>query len=158
MVSQTSTKQRIKQLLAGHTTLTLATVSAAGRPQAAPLFFAETDDLALIFISEPKVRHSQNIVHNSRVAVTIYADGQQWQTIRGLQIEGICSSLSGQAAQTARGIYLRKFPFIQQNKVLLVMLNTVTFYQITPTWIRLIDNSQGFGHKEEIRLSTQAKD
>jgi len=55
MVSQTSTKQRIKQFLADHTTLTLATISADGHPQAAPLFFAETDDLSLIFISEQKV-------------------------------------------------------------------------------------------------------
>jgi uncharacterized protein YhbP (UPF0306 family) len=75
-----------------------------------------------------------------------------------LQIEGTCSPLSGQATKTAKQIYLQKFPFIRQNKLLLVMLNTVTFYQITPTWIRLIDNSRGFGHKEEIRLSSQAKD
>lgn len=157
-MSQNSTKQRIKQFLADHTTLTLATVSTDGHPQAAPLFFAETDELSLIFISEQKVRHSKNIDDNNIVAATIYADGQQWQSIRGLQIEGNCSPLSGQAAKTAKDIYLRKFPFIQQNKVLLIMLNTVTFYQITPTWIRLIDNSCGFGHKEEIRLSSQAKD
>jgi uncharacterized protein YhbP (UPF0306 family) len=157
-VSQQATRQRIKQFLADHTTLTLATVSADGRPQAAPLFFAETDDLALIFISEQKVRHSKNIAANNIVAATIYADGQQWQTIRGLQIEGTCSPLAGQAVKTARDIYLRKFPFIQQNKLLLVMLNTVAFYQITPGWIRLINNSQGFGHKEEIWLNVQAKD
>ena len=157
-MSQQATRQRIKQFLADHTTLTLATVSADGRPQAAPLFFAETDDLALIFISEQKVRHSKNIAANNIVAATIYADGQQWQTIRGLQIEGTCSPLAGQAVKTARDIYLRKFPFIQQNKLLLVMLNTVAFYQITPGWIRLINNSQGFGHKEEIWLNVQAKD
>jgi hypothetical protein len=157
-VSQQATRQRIKQFLADHTTLTLATVSADGRPQAAPLFFAETDDLALIFISEQKVRHSKNIAANNIVAATIYADGQQWQTIRGLQIEGTCSPLAGQAVKTARDIYLRKFPFIQQNKLLLVMLNTVAFYQITPGWIRLINNSQGFGHKEEIWLNVQSKD
>ena len=157
-MSQQATRQRIKQFLADHTTLTLATVSADGRPQAAPLFFAETDDLALIFISEQKVRHSKNIAANNIVAATIYADGQQWQTIRGLQIEGTCSPLAGQAVKTARDIYLRKFPFIQQNKLLLVMLNTVAFYQITPGWIRLINNSQGFGHKEEIWLNVQSKD
>ena len=26
------------------------------------------------------------------------------------------------------------------------------FYILRPTWIRLIDNSQGFGHKEELHL------
>jgi uncharacterized protein YhbP (UPF0306 family) len=24
------------------------------------------------------------------------------------------------------------------------------FYRISPKWIRLIDNSKGFGHKEEV--------
>ncbi|HXV41649.1 MAG TPA: pyridoxamine 5'-phosphate oxidase family protein, partial [Anaerolineae bacterium] len=76
---------RIKQFLAAHTTLTLATLAEDGRPQAAPLFYAETDDLSLIFISEQKVRHSQNVTRDSRIAATIYADGQQWQAIRGLQ-------------------------------------------------------------------------
>jgi uncharacterized protein YhbP (UPF0306 family) len=148
-----STEQRFKQFLAAHTTLTLATVAEDGRPQAAPLFYAEMDDLSLIFISERKVRHSQNITRDHRVAVTIYADGQQWQEIQGLQVEGTCLALSGQAARTARTIYLNKYPFIQQNGLLKLMLNAVIFYKITPTWIRLIDNSQRFGHKEEWRLS-----
>ncbi len=143
---------RLKQFLAAHTTLTLATLAEDGRPQAAPLFYAEMADLSLIFISEQKVRHSQNVARNSRVAATIYADGQQWQTIRGLQLEGICTALSGQAAEAARAVYLSKYPFIAGVAILAGMLQKVTFYQITPTWLRLIDNSQGFGHKEEWRL------
>ena len=146
-----STTPQIKQFLSGHTTLTLATVAEDGRPQAAPLFYAEMDDLSLIFISERKARHSQNVSRDNRVAATIYADGQQWQNIQGLQIEGICAGLAGQAARAARRVYLNKYPFIKQNKILWLMLNTITFYKITPTWMRLIDNSQGFGHKEEWR-------
>lgn len=145
-------KSRLKQFLAAHTTLTLATVAPDNRPQAAPVFFAETDELTLIFISEQKSRHSQNVKQNSRVAATIYADGQSWQSIQGIQLEGICTALSGNAAQTARTIYLAKYPFIAENKLLAVMLNLVTFYQIQPTWLRLIDNSRGFGHKEELTL------
>ncbi len=148
-----TTKQRIKQFLAEHTTLTLATVAEDGHPQAAPLFYAAMDDLSLIFISERKVRHSQNITREQRVAITRGADGQQWSEIRGVQLEGTCVVLAGQAARSARLVYLNKYPFIQKNKFLKLMLNTVTFYKIIPTWIRLIDNSQGFGHKEEWRLS-----
>jgi hypothetical protein len=140
---------RLKQFLAAHTTLTLATLAEDGRPQAAPLFYAEMDDLSLVFISESKVRHSQNIARDGRVAATIYADGQQWQTIRGLQLEGRCIALSGAAAAAARAAYLAKYPFILENSLLVGMLERVTFYQILPTWLRLIDNSRGFGHKEE---------
>lgn len=145
-------KTRIKQFLAGHTTLSLATATEDGQPQAAPLFFAEMDDLSLIFISEQKVRHSQNIARDGRVAAAIYADGQAWESIQGLQIEGVCRALSGPAAEAARSVYLAKYPFIEENKFLAGMLNKVTFYRIWPAWIRLIDNSQGFGHKEEINV------
>jgi uncharacterized protein len=107
------------------------------------------DDMSLIFISESKVRHSQNVAHDSRVAATVYADGQQWQTIRGLQLEGVCTPLSGEAAETAQTAYLAKYPFIAADPFLAGMLQKVTFYKILPTWLRLIDNSQGFGHKEE---------
>ena len=145
-------KLHIKEFLAAHTTLTLATIAADGRPQAASLFYAELEDLSLIFVSGRDVRHSQNISRDNRVAVTIYADGQQWQTSRGLQLEGSCVALSGVAAQKARQAYLEKFSFIKENKLLLAMLYTVIFYRIVPNWIRWIDNAQGFGHKEEVWL------
>ncbi|MEW5959348.1 MAG: pyridoxamine 5'-phosphate oxidase family protein [Chloroflexota bacterium] len=145
-------RTRLKQFLAEHTTLTLATVAEDGRPQAAPLFFAEMDDLSLVFISENKVRHSQNITRDRRIAAAIYADRQPWPSIRGLQLEGSCTKLSGAAAQAARQVYLTKYPFIGKNLLLAAMLDRVNFYKITPAWFRLIDNTQGFGHKEELRL------
>ncbi|GAB4425164.1 MAG: hypothetical protein Fur0044_23270 [Anaerolineae bacterium] len=143
---------RIKQFLAAHTTLTLATLAEDGRPQAAPLFYAELDDLSLVFISEQRVRHSQNVARDERVAAAIYADGQQWQSIRGVQLEGRCVALSGPIAEAARRAYLAKYPFIIENTGLTGMLERVTFYKITPVWLRLIDNSQSFGHKEEWRV------
>ena len=155
-MSLEQTKTRIKEFLAEHTTLTLATIAADGQPQAAPLFFAEMEDLSLVFISEQKVRHSQNIGQENRVAAAIYADGQQWQSIRGVQLEGTCTALSGDAAQQARTIYLTKYPFITENEFLARMLDKITFYKISPVWIRLIDNLQGFGYKEEIDLSSRA--
>jgi hypothetical protein len=152
MAAEGPLKARIQQFLADHTTLTLATVAGDGRPQAAPLFFAEMEDLSLVFISERKTRHSHNVGRDSRVAATIYADGQSWQSIQGIQLEGTCIPVTGPAAQTARSVYLAKYPFISRSKRLAMMLKLVTFYKITPTWIRLVDNAQGFGHKEEMLL------
>lgn len=154
MMSLEQTKSRIKAFLADHTTLTLATIAANGQPQAAPLFFAEMEDLSLVFISEQKVRHSQNIGAEHRVAAAVYADGQPWQSIRGIQLEGTCTALSGEDAQQARAAYLAKFTFIAESEFLTQMLDKATFYKILPAWVRLIDNSQGFGHKEEINFSS----
>ncbi|GIK42320.1 MAG: hypothetical protein BroJett011_61530 [Chloroflexota bacterium] len=142
-------RTRLKQFLAAHTTLTLATLAEDGRPQAAPLFYAEMDDLSLIFISERRVRHSQNVARDQRVAAAVYADGQQWQTIRGVQLEGVCTALAGQAARAAQAVYLAKYPFITTDLLLARLFQKVTFYKISPTWLRFIDNSRGFGYKEE---------
>ena len=97
----TAQMQRVKQFLAAHTTLTLATAAPNGGPQAAALFYAHEDDFGLIFISEKKARHSVNITRNPQVAVTIQADGQTWQTICGLQLEGTATALAGPAARAA---------------------------------------------------------
>jgi uncharacterized protein YhbP (UPF0306 family) len=147
------TEERIREFLANHTTMTLATVAEDGRPQAASLFYAEMEDLSLVYLSEKKVRHSQNLQRDARAAATVYADGQRWEEIQGLQIEGTCHSLAGQEAEAARAAYVKKFPFIQANVLIAAALKISTFYQLTPEWIRLTDNRQRFGHKEEWRRS-----
>lgn len=144
-------EKHIREFLASHTTMTLATVAEDCRPQAAALFYAELKDLSLVYISEKKVRHSQNLQRDARAAATVYADGQQWEGIQGLQIEGTCHSLAGREAEAARAAYVKKYPFIQSSLLLEAALRISTFYRLTPEWMRLTDNREGFGHKEEWR-------
>ncbi len=131
--------------LAAHNTLTLATVGEDGQPHAAALFYAYTPDLHLIFLSEPDTLHARYISEGAAVAVTIQADGQAWQRITGLQLHGWAQP----ADDAARAVYLARFPFIARTEVLAQALKSVHFYEIIPTWIRLIDNRLGFGHKQE---------
>lgn len=147
------TEKRIREFLASHTTMTLATIAEDGRPQAASLFYAEMADLSLVYISEKKVRHSQNLQRDARAAATVYADGQKWQEIQGLQIEGVCRPLTGQDARAAQGAYVEKFSFIKSNLMIGAVLKISTFYRLSPEWMRLTDNTRGFGHKEEWRPS-----
>jgi hypothetical protein len=64
-------------LLAKHSTLTLATTSASGLPQAAPLYFAAAPDGSLLFVSSATSRHSAyrsaEITGCSRGAVSLPA-------------------------------------------------------------------------------------
>jgi len=144
---------QIQPFLASHTTLSLATINLDGGPQSAVLFYAETDELSLVFTSERKTQHSKNIARDNRVAGAIYADGQDWQSIQGIQFEGICSELSGADGREAKTIYITKYPFITKNKLLEIALSKAVFYRINPTWIRLVDNSRGFGYKREIHVN-----
>jgi uncharacterized protein YhbP (UPF0306 family) len=157
-------KARIRTFLAGHNTMTLATLGPDGAPQAAAVFYAAGDDLSLYFLSSPRSRHSENLLAQPRVAATIHADGQSWQAIQGLQIEGRARPVTGarETAQAAR-IYARRFEFVRGllegadgPTALAGPVATSRFYVLHPRWIRLVDNTLGFGHHEELSLEDSA--
>ncbi len=136
----------VLDFLTAHNALTLATTGPEGQPHAAALFYAYLPDLTLIFLSEPNTLHARHIGEGAPVAVTIQADGQDWRRITGLQMHGFAVPTDDPAMRAA---YLARYPFIARTDLLLRALQKVRFYKITPTWIRLIDNRLGFGHKEE---------
>ncbi len=162
-------RKRIEDFLRHHTTMSLATVNPEGLPQSAAVFYATDEHLNLYFLSGPNSRHGCNLKHNPRAAVTIHADGQAWQEIRGLQIEGTVNWVAG-LGQTARAakVYAARFDFLKgvldatgggfRSEVsddavtLRGALAGSRFLVLRPTWIRLIDNTLGFGHKEEISV------
>ena len=148
MDSQQRTRQAIRNFLAAHSTLTLATVSAEGLPMAASLFFAEDAGLNLYWVSGVASRHSVNVYRHPQAAVTIHNTTWTWTEIAGVQMEGEAVALPLHTeAEAAWGIYLAKFPFVSEFEAEVRRSN---FYKFTPRWARLIDNARGFGHKEEI--------
>jgi uncharacterized protein YhbP (UPF0306 family) len=130
-------------------TLTLATVTADGLPQAAPLFFAAADDGSLIFVSGADSRHSRNIAADDKAAVTIHSDTWHWNEIVGIQMEGSVSVIpAGPERDVAWETYRTKFPFVVR---LEEIVSASHFYRFTPRWVRLIDNRVHLGYKEEFR-------
>ena len=81
-------RERIRAFLMERTTLALATVSPDGTPAVAAVFFAAGDNLDLFFLSEERTEHGRNMLANPQVAGAIHADGQDWRSIRGLQLRG----------------------------------------------------------------------
>ena len=69
-----------------------------------------------------------------------------------ISVRSLTSSVGPGCGGAGSSFFSLFIPFIAKNKILAAMLNLVTFYRIEPTWIRLIDNSRGFGHKEELHL------
>ena len=138
-----------RAFLAAHNTLTLATIGPEGQPHACALFYAAAPDFALYFLSESKTRHAQHIGDGAQVAATIETNNQDWKSIRGLQLHGWAQPCRGSDEQTARATYAVRFPFVAKAETLAGPLAKASYYKITPDWMRLIDNTQGFGHKEE---------
>lgn len=155
-------KDRVQAFLAEHNCMTLATVGPDGAPQAAAVFYAADEGFNLYFLSSPTSRHSQNLARQPAVAATIQADGQAWQSIRGLQIEGTaCQVEDVRELAHAAHVYAGRFEFLKGllgvadaggPAVLRGPVASSRFYVLRPTWLRLIDNTRGFGQKEELEL------
>lgn len=146
----------VRQFLQNQSTLTLATVSSQDGPAAADLYYVADDSLNLYFLSEPGARHARNLIADPRVAATIHPQTWDWKGIKGVQLEGICVPLeapSERAAALAR--YGRKYPFVEAitasglRSFLHTTLSRHGMYRITPQWLRWLDNSVAFGHKQE---------
>jgi uncharacterized protein YhbP (UPF0306 family) len=147
-MSDDDTRAAIGAFLAAHSTLTLSTVGPAGQPMAASLFFAANPELRLFWLSSPTSRHSQNLARQSAVAVTVHNETWTWSDIAGVQMEGQALMVpAGDAWQAAWRLYRAKFPFVAELRAEVTKSN---FYVFSPVWMRLIDNSRGFGNKVEI--------
>ena len=153
-------RQAIRQLLEEHSTITLATTDGE-RLWATAVFFASDMELNLYFVSDRRTRHGRNLAANARVAGAISANCTTWSEIRGLQLEGNVTVLEELARLSALKIYLAKFPDVsslmerprdKNEKTIATRLREARIYRLSPEWIRLIDNSKGFGYKEEVTL------
>jgi uncharacterized protein len=146
------TKQTALDYLATHHVMTLATTGPAGL-WAAAVFYVN-DGFRLIFLSAGHTRHAQNLAVQPHTAVTIQEDYADWQTIQGIQLEGVVTQLRGAAREAAIARYQTKYPFLAQAPPPVQQaMQKVNWYQLVPDLFYFIDNSKGFGHRDEIPLS-----
>ena len=127
--------------------MTLATSAADGLPHAAPVYFAADEHGYLYFYSDAASQHSQDLAANPRAAAAIHPLVAGWHEIRGLQLRGAVRLVAaGREWEHGWQVYLAKFPFVAQLKD---AVTRTSLYVLEPDWVRLVDNRQGFGHKEE---------
>jgi hypothetical protein len=135
-----------------HTTLSLATCCDS-RPWSTDLFYASDDSCQLYFVSSVTTRHCQHIAVNPQVSVSISGECADWKEIKGLQLDGVAGVVSEAEREGVIETYLTKFPALKklhQASEILKLFWESSFYRVSPKWIRLIDNSKGFGHKDEM--------
>ncbi|MEU8917669.1 pyridoxamine 5'-phosphate oxidase [Streptomyces nigrescens] len=105
---------------------------------------------ALYFVTATTTRHGRALVEpGARVAFTAQRDGQEWSGLTGLQGRGRCRPLTGAERAAGWQVYVERFPFVAASDRLRAALERTTLWELRPDWLRLIDNGQGFGHKEE---------
>jgi len=143
--------ERVQQVLREHHVMTLATRD-GDAVWAAALFYAH-DGLDLHFLSKPGSRHASELAREPRSAVTIQRDYDDWPRIVGIQAEGLVVQLQDDELAHAREVYRRKFPLDRlgaASAAIAEALTRVQWYRFRPRRLFLIDNSLGFGHRDEL--------
>ncbi len=157
-MNESETRVAIGEMLKQHNTLTLATSGDEG-PWAATVFYASDAKLNLYFVSDHRTRHGRDLESSQSVSAAINPDCGTWGEVRGLQMTGSVSVLSGGARAAGLGHYLKKFhdvsalfkaPRDKNEEKIAARLQAANLYCLAPNWIRLIDNSRWFGFKAEL--------
>jgi uncharacterized protein YhbP (UPF0306 family) len=152
----------VRDILASASTMTLATADAGGLVHATPVYFSimqlerEPALWQFCFFSDGGSLHARQAKENPLAAAAIYPDSWNWQEIRGLQLRGsIRPLLLGEEWEAAWKIYSARFPFVVYLKD---QVAQNTFYCLSLYWMRMIDNRQGFGFKQEWQLKEKHTD
>ena len=129
--------ERIVKFLKRHHVLTLATVSAEGKPYCANAFYAyDAKRNRLIFTSDDSTRHAQEMLTQSRVAASVVLETRIVGKVQGLQICG--NALRGD--DDDRKAYIRRFPYA-------AAIGELHLWCIEPDFMKFTDNTLGFGKK-----------
>lgn len=130
---------RIRKFIAQNQTLTLATCQ-DGAPYCCSLFYAFDESAGLLyFMSSRDSRHSREMISNSHISGTILNAEQSVMRLQGIQFSGEAFVLEAEMQQQARKIYLQKYPVAR--------LNPSELWYIRIDWIKMTDNTLGFGTK-----------
>lgn len=156
-LTEAELERAILEELRQHTILALATIGNAG-PHAVSLMYAH-DAFDIYWLSDPKTRHSKHLASSPSVAVTIAAQHDDFQKIRGLQMEGGGCRLTEADEETAGfDLLVARYPFLQQFAVgkLARNLGAAAVYRFRPARLTLIDNARGFGFKQTLELADRS--
>ncbi len=155
--------QRIELSLTNHYTISIATAAKEGS-WSASVFYVSDQKLNIYFISFDESKHIQGILKNKRVSATINQDVSDWMQIKGLQLQGVAYKVPEQHRKNILNAYRQKFdsihvlldlPKTDDEKKIAKQFNSISLFCFEPHWIRLLDNSLGFGSKEEIEIKNQ---
>ncbi|MGB0767689.1 MAG: pyridoxamine 5'-phosphate oxidase family protein [Phycisphaeraceae bacterium] len=147
-MSDLAIDQQIETFLALCKTASLATIDAHGKPCNANIQYASDKAWRLHWVSGVKSAHSVNLEHKPEAAVTIYAHQDTPERIHGLQLRGTAGLVDSSELRDVYDLYAAKYPFVTGPPYDKAM-KLQQFYCFTPSWLRWIDNREGFGWKIE---------
>lgn len=139
-------KSKIREYLANHYYLNLATISSEGRPMAHTM--AYVSECEIVYLATNKnTRKVQNIMQNPKVAFTVDEDDPDWFSMQALQVEGRASIVADEKELREVGeIMAAKFPVIAD----LPPDPDTIMIKIEPEIVYYLDYSIEFGHRDSV--------
>lgn len=95
----------------------------------------------LIFSSENHTNHIQQAIESTSVSGTINKENKTVAKIQGIQFAGEFINPTEEQQKTLYSIYYKRFPFAKAKPA--------PIWAIQLTWIKMTDNTLGFGTKLE---------
>jgi uncharacterized protein YhbP (UPF0306 family) len=124
-----------RRLLDASTLCAIATVTADGRAHLNTAYFAWSRDFDIVWLSEPRARHSRNLHANKSVAIAVYDSTQTWgEPDRGIQLFGSAREARGEHRNQAETLYAKRFPDFTAAD-----LSAYRFYVFRPRRLKLFD-------------------
>ena len=138
-------KKKIEAYLATRPYMNLATIKSDGAPAAHTVGYAN-DGAVVYFMTHRDTRKLTHIKNNPKVAFTIDEDCLELPKIQGVQMEGTATVLSEKAdIEKAGGLLGQKFGEME-----IPFMDEMVFVKVEPTEAYFIDNTQGFGHRDNV--------
>ena len=146
-----STKKFVLSIIDNAKDLTLATVRPDGYPQATTVSFAN-DGLTLYVGVGKDSQKADNIRRNNKVSLTINADYQDWNHIKGLSMGGVAGIADDpEEIRHATDCMLKRFPQLSEWTES-GQGSDIVFLKIAPQVISILDYEKGFGHTELVTV------
>ena len=137
-VGETRLRTIAADLLNASTLCAIATASRSGTPHVNTAYFAWSRDWTLVWLSEPRARHSRNVRDTGSAAVAVFDSSQSWgKADRGIQLFGAARPVAGAAEARARETYRRRFRDYREHDFAAYRL-----YELTPHRLKLFDEEK----------------
>jgi general stress protein 26 len=122
------TKEFIYNFIKQHNLAVLSSISAEGKPEAALVGFAISEDLEIVFDTVKTSRKYPNLLKNPNIAVVI-----GWDNETTVLYEGVAAELSGPEAGYYKEIY---FDVYKDGRERALTWPHFVRFKITPIWLR----------------------
>lgn len=120
-----------EELLEASTLCAISTVSPGGRAYVNTAYFAWAPDLRIVWLSEPRARHSRNVRANPSAAIAVYDSRQTWgEPDRGIQLFGEARA----GDEDVEAVYAARF-----SRYRVEGPAAYRFYELVPRRVKLFD-------------------